>query len=135
MRIFDGGSLWREGSFRESCAGVSERAVFWWLALEKAVFGNRVFVGDKSQLVFWWLELARRMYQTDFEGRTCLCYSQTSALPRRCFCASVFRSFHFSLVRILFIYGFVLCHLSPGGRTTLLFNEAVFLPSGKSTSS
>ena len=62
-----------------SRAGLSEGTVFRWLALKKAVFGSRVLVGDKSQLVFWWLALARRMYQTDYVGRTCLCYSQTAA--------------------------------------------------------
>lgn len=42
------GSLWREGSFRESCAGLSEvTTVFWKLALEK-VFSGLVLVGDKS---------------------------------------------------------------------------------------
>ena len=69
----------REGSFRESCACLSEGAVFRWLALEKAVFGTRVLVGDKPQLVFLWLALAKRMYQTDYVCRTCLCYSQTAA--------------------------------------------------------
>ena len=69
----------REGSFRESCPGLSEGAVFRWLALEKAVFGTRVSVGDKPQLVFWWLALAKMMYQTDYVCRTCLCYSQTAA--------------------------------------------------------
>ena len=46
------GSLWREGSFRESCAGLSEVTVIWWLVLEKAVSGSRSLLGDKSQLVF-----------------------------------------------------------------------------------
>ena len=56
-------------------SGVLRESVFWCLALEKAVFGSRV-LGDKSQLVFLWLDLARKMYQTDNVGRTCLlCYS------------------------------------------------------------
>ena len=55
------------GSFRESCAGLSEvTTVFWRLTLEKVVFGTRVLVGDQS--LFWWLVfvLARRMYQNDY---------------------------------------------------------------------
>ena len=55
---------------------------------ENEAFGSRVLVGDKSQLVFWWLDLARKMYQTDNVGRTCLfCYSYHKLLrvPRRSF--------------------------------------------------
>ena len=37
-----GGSLWREGNFRESCAGHSEVAVLWWLALTNMQFTGRV---------------------------------------------------------------------------------------------
>ena len=65
-------------------------------------------------------------YQTDYVGRTCLCYSYHNLLrlPRRCFCwASVFLSFPFPLGRILFVqcvvvlvlFSFV-CHISGGAR-------------------
>ena len=45
-------------------------------------------------------------YQTDYVGRTCLCYSyhKPLRLPRMCFCwASVFLSFPFTLGRIMFM--------------------------------
>ena len=140
-----GGSLWRECGLRVVCVGGTLVAVLWWLALagrklsgvvcwpERGHSGlvprfgeggfqeSCVLVGDKSQLVFWWLALARTMYQTDYVGRTCLCYSYLKLLrvPRMCFCCpSVLLSFPFALGRMLFIY------------VVVLFRLLTFLPRG-----
>ena len=55
---FYGGSFWREGNFRESCAGHSEVAVIWWLVLTKMQFTGRVS---------WW-ELSHSVVATRLHG-------------------------------------------------------------------
>ena len=60
-----GCELWREGSFRGSCAGLSEVTVFWWLGLEKAVVGS-LCVGGRQVTTG---TLVARFGQEDVPGR------------------------------------------------------------------
>lgn len=85
------GSLRREGSFRERCAGESPVTVFWWLALagkqvlgvtcwwelnrggsvacfaEMAVFGSCVLMGAKSRQCF-----GRSLWRENSFGEACV---------------------------------------------------------------